>query len=194
MQRMISGQLKCFFLSHLWNTWILCSPWELPTEHTQIISNLFIDKFNRFSHSHATAEIPIIIDGIIWEQPSIWQYLISSVIKMWCICCTQMHLLKHILGFMYQKYIRNTLSCSEQFGRIFFDLSKGKIEKPTEVCLTTPQFFPFPLNHPILFLSYTLPSNLMLPAVTGQWQPTPVLLPGKSHGWRSLVGCSPWGR
>ena len=27
-----------------------------------------------------------------------------------------------------------------------------------------------------------------------QWQPTPILLPGKSHGWRSLVGCSPWGR
>ena len=27
-----------------------------------------------------------------------------------------------------------------------------------------------------------------------QWNPTPVLLPGKSHGWRSLVGCSPWGR
>ena len=26
------------------------------------------------------------------------------------------------------------------------------------------------------------------------WQPTPVLLPGKSHGQRSLVGCSPWGR
>ena len=24
--------------------------------------------------------------------------------------------------------------------------------------------------------------------------PTPVLLPGKSHGWRSLMGCSPWGR
>ena len=28
-----------------------------------------------------------------------------------------------------------------------------------------------------------------------QWQPTPVLLPGKSHGWRrSLVDCRPWGR
>ena len=27
-----------------------------------------------------------------------------------------------------------------------------------------------------------------------QWHPTPVLLPGKYHGWRSLVGCSPWGR
>ena len=26
-----------------------------------------------------------------------------------------------------------------------------------------------------------------------KWQPTPVLLPGKSHGWRSLVGYSQWG-
>ena len=25
------------------------------------------------------------------------------------------------------------------------------------------------------------------------WHPTPVVLPGKSHGWRSLVGYSPWG-
>jgi len=27
-----------------------------------------------------------------------------------------------------------------------------------------------------------------------QWHSTPVLLPGKFHGWRSLVGCSPWCR
>ena len=27
-----------------------------------------------------------------------------------------------------------------------------------------------------------------------KWQPTPVFLPGESHGRRSLVGCSPWGR
>ena len=26
-----------------------------------------------------------------------------------------------------------------------------------------------------------------------QWHPTPVFLPGESHGRRSLVGCSPWG-
>ena len=25
-----------------------------------------------------------------------------------------------------------------------------------------------------------------------QWHPSPVLLPGKSHGGKSLVGCSPW--
>ena len=26
-----------------------------------------------------------------------------------------------------------------------------------------------------------------------RWHPTPVVLPGKPHGRRSLVGCSPWG-
>ena len=35
-------------------------------------------------------------------------------------------------------------------------------------------------------LNWTLPRRR-------QWHPTPVLLPGKSHGWRSLEGCSPWG-
>ena len=25
-----------------------------------------------------------------------------------------------------------------------------------------------------------------------KWQPTPILLPGKPHGWRSLAGYSPW--
>ena len=29
---------------------------------------------------------------------------------------------------------------------------------------------------------------------SGQWHPTPVLLPGESHGRWSLVGCGPWGR
>ena len=42
-------------------------------------------------------------------------------------------------------------------------------------------------------------NNLQLPwrnhlRRSRQWQPTPVLLPGKSHGWRSLVGYSPWCR
>ena len=43
------------------------------------------------------------------------------------------------------------------------------------------------INFWILTLLYTLNWRK-------QCQPTPVLLPGKSHGWRSLVGCSPWGR
>ena len=34
---------------------------------------------------------------------------------------------------------------------------------------------------------------IFLPVRRRQWHPTPVLLPGRSHGPRSLVGCSPWG-
>ena len=53
------------------------------------------------------------------------------------------------------------------------------------VCsITSPSqsFFPYLLNiH-------------SFPCWRRQWHPTPVLLPGKSHGWRRLVGCSPWGR
>ena len=42
------------------------------------------------------------------------------------------------------------------------------------------------------------PPSLLLTVVSTikrrrQWHPTPVLLPGESHGRRSLVGCSPWG-
>ena len=39
---------------------------------------------------------------------------------------------------------------------------------------------------PVYFRSMFIPQRR-------QWHPTPVLLPGKSHGWRSLEGCSPWG-
>ena len=44
-----------------------------------------------------------------------------------------------------------------------------------------------------------VPSRVFLISVIAlfgrrQWHPTPVHLPGKSHGQRSLVGCSPWGR
>ena len=44
------------------------------------------------------------------------------------------------------------------------------------------------LKIPILYLE-----GVLLSYQRRQWQPTPVLLPGSSHGRRSLVGCSPWG-
>ena len=42
-------------------------------------------------------------------------------------------------------------------------------------------------------LNFDLYDN-MKPHWRRQWHPTPILLPGKSHGRRSLEGCSPWGR
>ena len=41
---------------------------------------------------------------------------------------------------------------------------------------------------------YTLEKRLLSQIKLSNWHPTPVLLPGKSHERRSLVGCSPWGR
>ena len=43
------------------------------------------------------------------------------------------------------------------------------------------------------FIAYSIHRHLVFPIIR-QWHPTPVLLPGESHGRRSLVGCSPWGR
>ena len=37
-------------------------------------------------------------------------------------------------------------------------------------------------------------SNIISQEGRRKWQPTPVFMPGKSHGQRSLVGYSPWGR
>ena len=43
-----------------------------------------------------------------------------------------------------------------------------------------------------LLLGRKVMTNLESILQRRQWHPTPVLLPGESHGWRSLVGCSPW--
>ena len=47
-----------------------------------------------------------------------------------------------------------------------------------------------PARQSSMMAGQPLPHLLKGPA---QWQPTPVLSPGKSHGWSSLEGCSPWG-
>ena len=52
-------------------------------------------------------------------------------------------------------------------------------------------FSPHPLQH-LLLVDFLIAA--ILTSRRRRWHPTPVLLPGKSHGWRSLMGCSPWGR
>ena len=48
-------------------------------------------------------------------------------------------------------------------------------------------------NPPAVRETWTLSLGWEDPLEEG-WQPTPVFLPGESHGQRSLVGYSPWGR
>ena len=51
-------------------------------------------------------------------------------------------------------------------------------------------------NHTFLFLDLIVVfySFIHFALWRRKWQPTPVFLPGKSHGGRSLVGYCPWGR
>ena len=62
--------------------------------------------------------------------------------------------------------------------------------------VTAPFYIPtnrvllFQFIHNLANTCYFLFLVLLLAALMA---PPPVLLPGKSHGWRSLVGCSPWG-
>ena len=59
------------------------------------------------------------------------------------------------------------------------------------ICLPS-EYFLWWKSFPIFCPSYLM--FVLFLVGRRQWHPTPVLLPGKSHGWRSLVGCSPWGR
>ena len=66
-------------------------------------------------------------------------------------------------------------------------------------CLLHWQADSLPLSHQgspptqFIFLKPCVLNLTPVPCQRRQWHPTPVLLPGKSHGRRSLVGCSPWG-
>ena len=50
-------------------------------------------------------------------------------------------------------------------------------------------FLPTVVDIMVIWVKFTHSS----PFWRRQWHPTPVLLPGKSHGRRNLVSCSPWG-
>ena len=57
---------------------------------------------------------------------------------------------------------------------------------PSRHLSTKPPIHPSKSEHSLLNFPLTFSQRR-------RWHPTPVLLPGKSHGRRSLVGCSPWG-
>ena len=49
-------------------------------------------------------------------------------------------------------------------------------------------------THSSVLASPSPPQNTGSKKYFGEGNGNPVLLPGKYHGWRRLVGCSPWGR
>ena len=71
---------------------------------------------------------------------------------------------------------------------IIISLTKFKSEIPKNISLRTSLRYII-TKHALRLLLCTTSNGWRR-----QWHPTPVLLPGKSHGQRSLVGCRPWGR
>ena len=82
----------------------------------------------------------------------------------------------------------------------FGNLPKLERDQDLDASVNTTRLFPLKIQCGFskqiwLFLSCELLSLAVVPCTfrRRRWHPTPVLLPGKSHGQRSLVGCSPWG-
>ena len=123
---------------------------------------------------HSSIKILLTFQGPFWLLPSAWSLSITP----------KPEFLSPLLVF---------------FGALCFTMVKmytyTQESSPYSVCLLS--FHKFVLD---IFRAGTLKwfSDTFRTAKSAVWfvleHPTPVLLPGKSHGRRSLVGCSPWGR
>ena len=101
---------------------------------------------------------------------------------IWCLKCTLSPLFSGFFGF-------NPISAY-----LFRAVSRSWYEFSASLCKNTKTSKSY-----LIISSYSSWSQEDKPVSTDytprrQWHPTPVLLPGKFHGWRSLVGSSPWGR
>ena len=72
-------------------------------------------------------------------------------------------------------------------GKCFFSLETPRNTFPKKLCA-------FQVEFSFFYFKKSKIIETIIVIWRRQWQPTPVLLPGKSQGWRSLVGCSPRGR
>ena len=134
----------------------------------------------------------------------------SKLIKYYkalCCCITQMNLFPPIVSVL----LLNCFSCVLLFATPWtvahqVPLSMGfpRQEYWSGLPFPSPEGLSNPGIKPGSPLSTELPSWRSLGSIRfdswvgkipwrRKWQPTPVFLPGKSHGQRSLVGYSPWG-
>jgi len=107
---------------------------------------------------------------------------------------------KFLLFFIYFYYDKIYINKSCHFEH-FLSVQWHKVHSCCSITITTIHCQNFSSQTEAQHLLNSVqadPSNSSFPLPSApdrrrQWHPTPVLLPGKSHGWRSLVGCSPWG-
>ena len=129
---------------------------------------------------------------ILFNKPEDWEpvfkplLLECSILKgLWtCVEAQLYYVLLWTSFIMMYKMKNNNLMRQKIIARVKWD-NKGRISNSVSNRITSISLLPFPIP--------LLGDKLHCAVRRRQWHPTPVLLPGKSHGWRSLVGCSPWG-
>ena len=98
------------------------------------------------------------------------------------------YLVKHILQWLYKVgYFEGKFFSHTKFCILLSYLSNGIARHGTLIWKLLHNFV---VEVRRLFFFFWIPHLLYQ---RRQWQPTPVLFAGKSHGWRSLVGCRLWG-
>ena len=152
--------------------------WKGNTLHTGMLSCVLHWILFKSSQIFLIAILPTIFDFNIfhWSFPLILFYFLF-ILKV-CIVMK----IKHQINYVMVRIIVNGYNL--YFSKVHFC--------PTVViviteCLPCSGYF----NKHFI---YTILLSLLAEIRRRQWHPTPVLLPGKSHGQRSLLGCSPWGR
>ena len=99
------------------------------------------------------------------------------------------HLYLNLYIYIYVCVLGKRKYCSSGDLKIHSRVVKQKILSAQDQCING-VFWNMDKLGFIYYMNLTLTSLLHR---RRQWHPTPVLLPGKSYGWRSLVGYSPWG-
>ena len=146
-----------------------------------------------FSAKNTGVGYHFLLQGIFLTQ-GFWSYHLRcrQILYSWAIWEALVRVLYQCLisiCLMYWFWIWN-------YSRFLFAFIFSKILNQT--CNMIPVFCLFldpTLTFLCMFLIYTLKyCNIFLQVcVFLPLHPTPVVLPGKSNGQRSLVGCSPWG-
>ena len=179
--------------------WLLFSEW---TEQWPINCSVGSDffrrqslKYNSYQFSHQESSMGSQGNRISWEDTNTFQFLVGS--KEW--------LTQFVISLAVKQKNGKTVETASDF--IFLGskiTADGDCSHEIKRRLFLGRKVMTNLDSKLKSRDITLPTKLRLvkamvfPVVMyrcgrRQWQPTPVLLPGKSHGWRSLVGCSPWG-
>ena len=191
------GLCFVFIWLFIWLHWVLVAACEISVPWPGVESGPLALGARSLSH-WISREVP---ERGLWAQSPLMTLSILRVcnlLHVFKIGALDIHKIEQCwnvleipLSLQFQKTILNKNPCSERFlnssalllSLAFLLLCSGRRK------FSVPAIFLIPLSLGLLCFSKALEL-----CWRRQWHPTPVLLPGESHGQWSLMGCCPWGR